>query len=370
MKIAIITSLNGGVGRFISELTKELPKYEDIETIDLYSYIDQDRAIPIDFNSKVKVRILEHSPEKFLLKLSLSLPRLRDYDIIHHVSSSVAFILAYLASRLWNTPIISTTHGTTSSLDFKAHRYKIYSKIENALLKFTLHKSQRIIVMSRDLKKQIVRDYHIVPLVIYHGVDHYKFRFDNAKRKKIRDLLGIGENEVLVLFVGILHRHKDVMTLIDAIPKILEDIKNVKFLIIGRGEQYTEMIERVKSLNIEDFVLVKKRVKDIVAYYSAADVFVMPSLHERFGLVYVEAMACGLPVIAVNGHVVPEITGGVGLLFEPKNSDDLAEKIIELINNRKLQKKLKIKSLKRSKKFTWSEAARKYYDIYHMVLRS
>ena len=224
-----------------------------------------------------------------------------------------------------------------------------------------------LVVLTKIMSEQYSKTYKIKPTVIYHGVNREVFKFDEESRKKLRDELGLKQNDVVGLFIGKLWPHKDVLLLIDAIKEVTKK-HDMKFIIIGDGPDYNEMVKKIKHLQIEEHIIVKKIVNSTVPYYSAADIFVMPSIKEQFGLVYLEAMACGLPVIAVNGHVVPEILGDAGLLFQQGNSEDLANKIIKLINNIKLYEKLKMKGIERVKKFTWSKAAKQYYKAYKMLI--
>ena len=370
MRIAIITSLNGGVGTFVSQLVKELSLYEDVEAIDIFTYSDDKFKVPLQIpDSKVKI-VTNGSRWSFLPRLLLHILRLRKYDIIHHISSHVAFFLVYyIVGKIWKIPIISTNHAHPNvRLGKDQGIVGLLERIENLFLKFVVYRSKKLVVLTRTVAKRFEEAYGVKPIVVYHGVDRERFKFNESKREKTREELKLDSNTVVVLFVGKLWEHKDVLTLIEAVPKVLKKCNNLKVIVVGDGPLYNSMIKKIKELGIKEHVIVKKFVEDISAYYSAADIFVMPSIKEEFGLVYVEAMTCGLPVIAVNGHVVPEIVGDAGLLFEPRNSDDLADKIIELINNKELYEKLRRKGLERAKRFTWEKAAKQYYEIYKEVL--
>ena len=367
MKVAFISSLHGGVGRVTSDLVSELARY--VGHIDLYVYSHSELSIQSSrkFPENVEMKVVTRNPELLMIKLLFSLCRFKGYDIIHIIPSSSILIVG-VASKLWNIPIVYTTHGLSNPQDFCFSRFKLYFKIEDFFLKLAAAKSKEFVTMSNNVKNRIKEKYGLEPKVIYHGVNRQYFKFDESKRTEVRKKLNIKQEEFLVLYVGILYRHKDILTLIDAIPKVLRNNGYVKFLIIGRGDQYKEMIEKIKELKMDDYVITKEFVEDISAYYSAADLFVMPSTREEFGLVYIEAMACGLPVIAANAYVAPEVVGDAGLLFEPRNSEDLGNEIIELINNKGLYEKLKEKGLERVKQFTWEKAAEQYYEVYKKVL--
>lgn len=367
MKIAIVSSLHGGVGTFVTNLARELANYVDF--IGLYAKMDTKRVIYIKtLPENVKIFKLGDNEIAFWVKLFFHIHELSKYDLIH-VIAPISFLQTFLISKLWRTPIIFTTHGPSLFQEFRAFSMPWFyiNLLEDVSQKLMMSIAKRTITISREVQRRVLNRYNVSSEVVYHGVDQQHFRFDSNRRSTLRKVLGI-KDEYLILFVGPLWRHKDILTLIEAIPKVLGNNRKVKFLIIGRGPDYKKMIQKINDLNINNCVITLEYVKDVAQYYSAADIFVMPSIKEEFGLVYLEAMACGLPVIAVNGHVVPEIVGDAGLLFEPRNSDDLASKIIELMNNKELYKKLKRKGLERAKRFTWEKAAKRYHEIYKEVL--
>jgi glycosyltransferase involved in cell wall biosynthesis len=248
---------------------------------------------------------------------------------------------------------------------------RIYGSVENLLFsKIVAKRATSIIVPSKDTRDAVMNLCNRCPVVIYHGVDNQYFKFNEVARNRVRRELNVHDDEHLVLFVGLLHKYKDVITLIDAIPKVVGKNKRVKFLIIGRGAEYKRMMTRIAELNIKRNVIVKRFVENINEYYSASDLFVMPSLAEEFGLVYLEALATGIPVIAADIKIANEILGDSAVFFEPKNSEDLANKILELLSNKELHTKLKMKGLERVKRFTWEKAAKQYYEIYKKVVLS
>lgn len=362
MRIAVITSLNGGVGRLTYDLTARLARF--VRSIDIYGYAFPEHYIPPprDLPKNIKIKVLVTRPELLLVKLFLSLSQLKNYDVIQVFISATAFSIIYPLTRIWKIPTVLFVHYFLSS-EMRL-LMKIYAIIDNLLLKTIAKRADALIVPSRDTKNIIMNMCNRSPIIIHHGVDNQYFKFNEVARNRVRRELNVRDDEYLVLFVGILHKHKDVITLIDAIPRVVRKNKNIKFLIIGRGDEYEKMISRITELNIEKYVIIKKFVENINDYYSASDLFVMPSLVEEFGLVYVEALAVGLPVIAANIKIAREILGNSAIFFEPRNSEDLANKILELLSNKKLYRKLKRKGLKRVKQFTWEKAARLYYELY------
>jgi glycosyltransferase involved in cell wall biosynthesis len=109
--------------------------------------------------------------------------------------------------------------------------------------------------------------------------------------------------------------------------------------------------------------------EELAQYYSAAQIAVVPSLYEGFGLPAAEAMACGTPVIATTGGALPEVVGDAGILVPPGSADALAAAIKQLLNDKQAQERMSEAGRKRVKeKFDWEQAARKTLEVYQEVL--
>ena len=98
--------------------------------------------------------------------------------------------------------------------------------------------------------------------------------------------------------------------------------------------------------------------EELVGLYTNALAFVSPSLEEGFGIPLLEAMACGVPVIAADNSSLGEILGGAGVLYKPNNAKELAKSLREVLGNAALQNQLKRKGLERAKDFSWKKCAR------------
>ncbi|MGY4706903.1 glycosyltransferase family 4 protein [Candidatus Bipolaricaulota sp. J31] len=130
-------------------------------------------------------------------------------------------------------------------------------------------------------------------------------------------------------------RYKGYDKVIMALPKVLKHIPNAKYVLVGTGTDVPRIKSLVKKLNLEDHVIFTGFVpnEEIVDHYNLCDVFVMPSKGEGFGIVFLEALACGKPVIAGNkdGSRDALLDGDLGLLVDPDNVDEIAEAIINVL---------------------------------------
>ena len=108
-------------------------------------------------------------------------------------------------------------------------------------------------------------------------------------------------------------------------------------------------------------------VSQLRQLYSSADLFVFPSLYEGFGMPVLEAMACGVPVITSNTSALPEVVGEAAILVNPRDEEELAQAIGQLLGDSALRQLLRAKGFQRSKHFTWTEAARRTLDLYRTL---
>ena len=154
----------------------------------------------------------------------------------------------------------------------------------------------------------------------------------------IRKKYGLG-NCFVFLTVCRLEPRKDISTLLLAAKDFLSHNSDVYFLIVGEGVAANELRSQARQLGIERQVIFSGRVSDeeLPHYYASGDVFVLPTLYEGFGIVFAEAMAVGLPIISTNISAVPDVVGDAGILFTPKDVDELTtalEKIYSIISLR------------------------------------
>lgn len=152
---------------------------------------------------------------------------------------------------------------------------------------------------------------------------------------------------------------------------------DIKFLIIGDGPYKEEAQRLAKKLELEHAVMFLPAVdfRRIVEYYNAMDVMIIPSRttsewKEQFGRTIIEAMSCGVPVIGSNSGAIPEVIGEAGLIFKEGDVEDLASKIVKIIEEGHLREELIARGLQRVReKYTTTIIAEKTYKFYKSVLK-
>jgi len=128
--------------------------------------------------------------------------------------------------------------------------------------------------------------------------------------------------------------------------------------------------EAVKNLNMEKEVTFLGFVddSDLPKLYTAADLFVFPSLHEGFGLPILEAMACGAPVITSNVFCMPEVAGGAAVLVNPYDVNEIARAMYNVLTNDELRKEMIKRGMRRAKQFSWRKCAEEHLKAYKDIL--
>lgn len=284
-------------------------------------------------------------------------------DVIHTNFASLG-LLAIFKKYLFKTPFIFTSHGIPEPWLQLSLLDKIAYTIEYYLLPFVASRSSVVVAVSGYVKDMLKRRY-IDSEVIYHGIDVDKFERERKIRSKSR--LGYKETDFITLFVGKLHPCKDPLTLVRSISKAVEKNPNLFLIIVGDGELYEEIKKEVIKLNLLRCVKILRQVtnKEVKTLYNVADVFVLPSVGEAFGMTLLEAMASGVPVIASNSGASSEVIGNAGISFNQGDYTELANKILSLSYNEELLRKLSEDGLKRVKEtFSWKDKIKQYLRLY------
>lgn len=164
--------------------------------------------------------------------------------------------------------------------------------------------------------------------------------------------------------LDIAHKGQDV--LLHAIPKVVSAVPNVKLFVIGGGRD-REKLERItRSLGITRYVIFKGQISPSKKgmYLKNCDVLCVTPRTESFGTVYLEAMAYGRSIVTTNVGGIPEVVGDCAIMLPPNNSEILANKLIEVLTNKKLRDELGRRGLQRVKDFDWDVLVKKYEALY------
>jgi len=235
----------------------------------------------------------------------------------------------------------------------------------NHFTDYAVKRSDGIIAISNSTKNDILKLYPKIKedkiKVIYHGYNKELFN-ENISEARIKDAKAKYRIPYsrYIIYVGALQPRKNLDVLLDAFEYLRRDAthKDVGLVIAGDfGWLYQDFIEKAKQRERVS-VIGKFETKDLPSLISGAEAFVLPSLYEGFGLPILEAMACGVPVVAADNSSLIEIVGDSGMLFEACNSEILSNTLKNLLNDDKLKNDLRKKGLERAGHFSWEKCAK------------
>ena len=219
--------------------------------------------------------------------------------------------------------------------------------------------------------------------VCWNGVDPNRYNMENIKKKDINDLrkkYGITKKEKMVFFVGRLTGVKGVTNLVQAMPSVLSENPNVKLVILGSGELDHIVTDMIHHLGIEknvktcfEFVSEEERI----LHYAACDIAVFPSLYEPFGIVSLEAMSMGKPIVVgasgVSGfrdQVIPSGPDKTGIHVDGRKYMDIAWGINSILEDDDEAEAMGERARKRVEDvFTWKSAAKRTIDVYKGIIK-
>ena len=199
--------------------------------------------------------------------------------------------------------------------------------------------------------------------IIPYGVDHNLFKPALDKidaRKKILKKFLIKETPYFIHISESNWARKNVLRLLEAFKKAKSFGIPQKLLIAGKNDEL--IFKKAKSIS-DVHMLGYVSDEDLTNLLQASDALINPSIHEGFGLPMLEAMACAIPVITCNAFSPPEIVGDGGLFVDPRNTDDICSKILEISKNENLRDNLAAAGLKRSMDFSWEKTALQLYEL-------
>jgi alpha-1,3-rhamnosyl/mannosyltransferase len=189
---------------------------------------------------------------------------------------------------------------------------------------------------------------------------------DAGLRDRVRPLHNIPKDARLLVHVGGLNAHKNILGLLKAMPQIIGAEPRTHLAIVGdtSGKGFWDNVNELKAFvaataPLPDHIHFTGYISDpdLAQLLNASDALVFPSLWEGFGLPAVEAMSCGIPVLASNRASLPEVVGDAGLLFEPEDPDAIASCVIGFLRDDELRTRLALKAVDRSRLFSWSRGA-------------
>ena len=284
-------------------------------------------------------------------------------DIIH---AQHLWITPY-AALTSGVPYVITVHGTDLMGFKKDERYHKYA-FEGAI------NAAKIITISRQVHNDTLELYKLPEKKLKlnpNGFDDDMFRPKSITKNELFNQFGLDiVPEKLVSFVGKFTDFKGIDILIKAARKVTDEIPEVVFALAGDGQLMAEMKELTAKLKLNNlYFLGHQTQEDVASLYSCADVSVVPSRIEPFGLVAIEALGCGTPVVATNAGGLPDfVNNEVGQLIEMEDVEALANAIIEELKNNTKLTKGKYAQEYAVENYSWKKTLQNVIEIYKRAI--
>ena len=242
---------------------------------------------------------------------------------------------------------------------------RYYGHIDQAV-RWTDH----IISVSESTKRDTIQHLGVPEekITVVHEAASSIFQpLDGAEAKEqVRNRFGV--DGPYILFVSTIEPRKNVPSLLRALYQLVTCYKEDVRLVLagGRGWLFEDAFAVVDELELDDRVHFVGRVtsEDLLYLYNAAEMLAHPAFYEGFGLPPLEAMACGLPVVASNEASLPEVVGDAGQLIDPHDVDELTVSMWRVLNDSELREQMREKGLRQAGRFSWERAARETMEIY------
>lgn len=317
----------------------------------------------VDFRS---YPLFEYPPyELALASKMVSVVKNEHLDLLHVHYAIPHASAAYMAKQILNSqgitiPVVTTLHGTDITLVGKDASYE-------PVVTFSINQSDGVTAVSADLRRQtyeyfkITNDIDVIPNFI--DLDKFKKQKKDHFKKAI-----CPQGEALVVHTSNFRKVKRIGDVISIFANIHAAMP-AKLLMIGDGPERDKAEAQSRELNIDGAVRFLGKLEAIEEVLSVADLFLMPSEKESFGLAALEAMACEVPLISSNAGGLPELNvqGVTGFLSDVGDVEDMSRKALFILDKNNLPT-FKQNALKRAKEFDITKILPMYENVYQRVL--
>jgi glycosyltransferase involved in cell wall biosynthesis len=321
-----------------AEYAKEAPKYTVTKVSDVI------------YGSNLFEEVYRYAQKAKYIAMS------EDFDIIH-CHDWMTFQAGIEAKKASSKPLVIQVHATEFDRTGGSVNQLVYN-----LEREGMHAADSVIAVSQFTKNKIVDHYGIDPEKVHVVHNAVEFTKESSHR---RNDFALKQHEKLVLFLGRITLQKGPDYFVYAAKKVLEHDPNVKFVIVGKGDMEHFIINKIAELGIADKVLFTGFLSGpkIDEIYQMADVYVMPSVSEPFGITPLEAMRNGTPVIISRQSGVSEVVDHC-LKVDFWDINQLANKILSVLNYKSLHSCLQDNGYAEVNKFSWNESAKKCISVY------
>lgn len=348
--------------KLISDYGIEEP-FIDFSDKDILRFKDKINLMNLPGHRKLKGIIPPYSLSS--IQAALKIVRLFKPDIVNVYYVLPTGLAALLVERITRTPVVISIIGRDVPGPNIPPMWKIYARRVARLV-------SRKVFISQYCRQALFGSDSDYGEIVPFGVDVKKFRPD-LDGSKLRDSFKIPRNSKILFSLQRLDQWKRVDVIIEAMKFVLKR-KDVFLVIGGKGPEQESLLQITRELGLTSRIIFAGYIRenDLPLYYAMSDIFVFHSTYETFGLVLLQAMAAGKPIVSVNCTAIPELVENNqnGILVDPLNPEEFASAVISLLNNKKSMKCFSAESRRRALiEYDWDHIAEKYEAIFYRCLK-
>lgn len=353
----LCTNRADGTTRYTEELVKRLPKLGGTHEWHFFGPCNPVKSLEATTGSSASRRVQWHAsvwPRYWTQsRFPLELYRFRP-DVLFMPIQQLPFV------RPGKVKTVAVIHDLAFHIYPEQFTYKDWL-LQHVFTSYVAREADQIICVSQATADDVAKFYGRTEnvSVIHHGVDHEKF----SPRIHPSSILPSLEGRKYLLYVGQIQPRKNIIRLVEAFEQLAAKEDGLQLVIAGgHGWLQKPILERIKSSKYNSQIVQKGAVSadELVRLYQNAEVFVMPSLYEGFGMPILEAMASGCPVVTSNVSSMPEVAGNAAVLIDPLSVKSIAGGIQE---TRKRAPELREAGLARAKEFSWDKCAQQTLTV-------
>lgn len=355
-----------GIGNYIRHLLEYVFKIDQVNNYVVFLMPEEfdNFKVPNERVRKVKTSCKWYGwKEQVIFPFTLYKENL---DLMHftHFNSPILYFKKSIITIHDVTPYFFPGHKMKSPIRRIGFRLVFYASVK---------KARRIIAVSESTKRDIVRYFKIKEekiKVIYEGADEQFHIIENEDIvKNLKKKYNL--RKPFLFYTGVWRNHKNLVGLIKAFKIVKEKFGLDIDLVLGGKEDpyYPEVRETWEKLGIGEHIIPVGFIKqsELPVFYNAATAFVIPSFYEGFGLIGLEAMSCGAPVISSDRTSLPEILGDGAVYFDPYKPEEIAEKIHLVFNDKRLYNELRENGFLQIKKYSWNKMGEETFSLYKNI---
>jgi glycosyltransferase involved in cell wall biosynthesis len=295
-------------------------------------------------------------------------------DVVHIILPMSGAVMAIRAARALGIKIVAHSHSQPENLFMEMPKIiqPTLNNLWNRYLIWTYEKAESLIYpspLAQSLLNKLSKK-NQPSTVISNGINLNHFQPMDVG--DFHERFKIPEDKVKLLFVGRLFPEKSVDTLIKAMPHIVKKYPNTHLMLVGAGHLRPKLEKLTASLKMEKCITFLGFIseEDKILAFNASDIFILPSLAELEGMVVLEAMACGKPIIISDAEMSASrfFVDGNGFLFKTLDHQDLAEQILKLVTDEDLRKKMSESSLEKVKNYDANKSVDLLEEVYYKAL--